>query len=507
MEHSFYDITIVGAGIAGLYTGMRLARSPAYSEQSIGLFEVSERVGGRIKSVSHPNLELPCELGCMRYVTSQRIITNLIENHYALKKQPFDTGYVDNHIYYLRGKHLDTNTWSNVPYVLPETCRDMSPFKILDSIIDDVKKHNDVQSEIKKELIYPHQGHLQGQSLQNIGFANLITASSSHETLKFLCDSGEYYAKTINWNAKEAFPYSQSIGYKAKDDIEYWCVADGFSSLTEKISDEFNRLGGQLHTDRQLRTIEHYDGQLGKYRLVFHDKKNNQEHVIITNKIVLAIPKGPLMNLGWLSGLSELFYGSIFKNLLASVRILPVIRFALLFKTPWWETDFDGLNGHMVTDLPLRHGYYFGSHDSKHTSVFLSTIDMDLTDYWLPYIGHTMESGLLSDATIAELTKQLKIIHRKDDIETPVVGFFSNWLSESYGGGFHAWNPGYCVSTVMESMRKPFAHENIHIIGESFSGLQGWVEGALCTAEKLLHDHFSLGLDEAWLEKDYFYGY
>lgn len=516
MKTQSYDVAIIGGGIAGLYSGMRLKRSALYREKSIAVFEATSRLGGRIKSYYHSDLGNSCELGCMRYLKSQRMMTNLIEKHYQLDIQPFSTGNVDKHFYYLRGQHVDPIKWQ-APYNLPREFHGQSPFRILDHIIDMIKSHNNIPAgttvsaeewaQIKKTIVYPFQGTLFGKKLQDIGFANLISEFTSYETLKFLCDSGEYYAKTINWNASEAFPYSQSIGYKAKDDIEYWCAKNGFSELIEHMSQEFQTLSGSVYENHVLKVIKKHDNKKKQYHLTFSNNKTGETHEIIANHVIFSVPKKPLNDIVWLNELGEQFYSTEFQYLLNSIRILPTIRFALLFKNAWWQKDFDGLNGHMVTDLPLRHGYYFGSTQPDRYSVFLSTVDMDVTDYWLSHIGNHNETGTLSKSALDEIIKQLTIIHKNKNIEQPIAAQFYNWCSRFYGGGFHSWNPNYSVSDVMKAMRKPFQNETIYIIGEGFSGLQGWAEGALCTAEKLMNEHFHLTLNESWLEKDYFYGY
>jgi len=59
---------------------------------------------------------------------------------------------------------------------------------------------------------------------------------------------------------------------------------------------------------------------------------------------------------------------------------------------------------------------------------------------------------------------------------------------------------------VMVFMRKPDVAEQIHICGEAYSGQQGWVEGAICVAEKMLQEHFAMPWP-GWLEKDYYLGW
>jgi len=51
----------------------------------------------------------------------------------------------------------------------------------------------------------------------------------------------------------------------------------------------------------------------------------------------------------------------------------------------------------------------------------------------------------------------------------------------------------------MCQMRKPVAKHDIHIVGEAYSYGQGWVEGALDTAESTLQDFFGLKQPQ-WLK-------
>lgn len=65
---------------------------------------------------------------------------------------------------------------------------------------------------------------------------------------------------------------------------------------------------------------------------------------------------------------------------------------------------------------------------------------------------------------------------------------YQNWGRDPFGGGYHNWFSGYNIESVMKCIRKPWESESIHIIGESFSNLTGWIEGALQTSQRLLTD-------------------
>jgi hypothetical protein len=46
----------------------------------------------------------------------------------------------------------------------------------------------------------------------------------------------------------------------------------------------------------------------------------------------------------------------------------------------------------------------------------------------------------------------------------------------------------------------------VHICGEAYSDQQGWVEGALCVAERMLQEHFGLKWPK-WLDPNYYLGW
>ena len=69
---------------------------------------------------------------------------------------------------------------------------------------------------------------------------------------------------------------------------------------------------------------------------------------------------------------------------------------------------------------------------------------------------------------------------------------YQNWGNDPFGGGYHNWFSGYRVDKVMKCIRKPWSDQNIFIVGESYSNLTGWVEGALQTTENMLFEHYGI---------------
>jgi monoamine oxidase len=57
---------------------------------SVQVFEQSHRIGGRLLSVEPPGIPgVFCELGGMRYLSSQALVRPLVENKLKLETRPF----------------------------------------------------------------------------------------------------------------------------------------------------------------------------------------------------------------------------------------------------------------------------------------------------------------------------------------------------------------------------------------------------------------------------------
>ena len=98
---------------------------------------------------------------------------------------------------------------------------------------------------------------------------------------------------------------------------------------------------------------------------------------------------------------------------------------------------------------------------------------------------------------VDEAHRQMLEIHGRDaaDVPEPYAAAFMNWSNDPYGGGAHFWNVGARSEEVSRRMCKPREDLPVYICGEAWSRAhQGWVEGALISAEMMLQTHF--GLDD-----------
>src|ERR1017187_1057889 len=106
------DVAIVGGGVSGLYSGWRLLTAPNRPEK-VHVFEMSDRIGGRLESIQLPGMHFHGELGGMRYTTQHQIVTALIEKVFSaqLTPVPFSMGDPATHYFYMRTQRFRANAW------------------------------------------------------------------------------------------------------------------------------------------------------------------------------------------------------------------------------------------------------------------------------------------------------------------------------------------------------------------------------------------------------------
>ena len=64
---------------------------------------------------------------------------------------------------------------------------------------------------------------------------------------------------------------------------------------------------------------------------------------------------------------------------------------------------------------------------------------------------------------------------------------FRDWGDDPFGGGWNSWNIGVRSWEVKKKIVNPFGKDRpLYICGEAYSDAQGWVEGALQTADMVL---------------------
>ena len=199
---------------------------------------------------------------------------------------------------------------------------------------------------------------------------------------------------------------------------------------------------------------------------------------------------------------------------LNSVTCEPASKLFLTFAQPWWkkvatppqQTKKTIESGQSSTDLPMRLCYYLGSERTANRCFWPHSATPSPSNIGMAIcpgaaLGNptgrreplkVIQATLLMDpppAMVRDAVRQLRAVH-DFDVPEPLSAAFVNWSADPYGGGFHFWNTHVRSWEVMPRIRRPVPGANVFLCGEAFSAKQGWVEGAIKTAEVDARDLF-----------------
>lgn len=473
------EVAIIGAGTSGLYSAYRLVTDKKYKANDVQIFDLSNKLGGRLESVILPGMDFWGELGGMRYLTSQEIVTTLIEGYKdplnpdkkipvlkdVMTPVPFPMGDPSKLLMYLRKDRCKQDAWTVAQdkgeklitrYYVNEGDIGFSSDQLFNKIIHDVlmadpwvaKTYGHLikgdsplnysfeltsrdWDDIKPKLIYnfPNSPY-DRRKVNDIGFWNLIKDQVSQEGYEFLANAGGYYSNTINWNSAEAFPYM--VGDFSAGTI-YKTIEEGYDSIAYALANSYmEHDGATIWSENKLITFKK-DYALGtshKYELVFLNLKTNKEWRVYANKIILGMPRKSLELLDQNNFFFNINQNSTLNYNIRSVIMEPAFKILMGFPYPWWkELGID--SGHSITDLPMRQCYYFGTDPHTDNSMLLGSYgDMETETFW---------KALSDDKVLFEVkaskSASLKELHQLDDVQATklMVGELMNQLRELHG--------------------------------------------------------------------------
>ncbi len=426
------EVAIVGAGTSGLYSAFRLTTDKKYTGEQLQVFDMNTKIGGRLESVIMPGMDFWGELGGMRYLTSQEIVTTLIEGHplteenlkkripvldYPMTPIPFPMGNPADLLMYLRKERFKQNAWNEAQdagkklqtrYYLNEDDFGYSADQLFNKIIYDVlmadpwfvtNYSNKVShasqyeysfmltsrdwDEVKPYITYCFEGSpYNKRKVNDIGFWNLIKDQVSQEGYEFLANAGGYYSNTINWNSAEAFPYM--VGDFSSNPT-YKTIEEGYDSIAYALANQYlEEEGACIWTENKLLTFnkKHVNSATHKYELVFLNLPSNKQWRVYANSIILGMPRQSLELLDQQNFFFDIDERKELNENIRSVIQEPAFKILMGFEYPWWKKlNID--SGHSITDLPMRQCYYFGTDKTNDNSMLLGSYgDMETETFW-----------------------------------------------------------------------------------------------------------------------------
>jgi monoamine oxidase len=520
-------VAVVGGGVSGVYSAWRLQK--ANPSRKVVVFEASDHIGGRLLSVRPPDIpNMVAELGGMRILPKvQPLIKRLLEvlggelqPNEQIETYDFPVDKPQN-IAYLRGRYLRLSDFAShpdqVPYNLSFLEKGGTAGTILIGAIEqivpgitDSSLNEGQRREMAQRAVFA------GKPLYQQGFWNVLSRVISSEAYMLGMDAGGYNSTLSNWNAADAIPwYLSDFGINP----DYKGFKLGFQRVPESLAKLFRQAGGDIRLNVPLNGFD-----WGDSKVQLHMDSGTVE----ADSLILAMPRRALDLLTPSSPPLQTIQG-----LIGSVTPRPLFKLFTTYRDPWWRaagyTNADGKfvaveSGRTVTDLPVRQTYYWPKDDGKPATDGPSMLMASYDDganigFWdglrprrhqawkvhhevsLPEDPFSGTSGSAdsewsryqaSRQMVAEVNRQLGLIHGL--AYTPEVrnAAFRDWGDDPFGGGWNSWNIGVKSPVVKEQIVQPIAGHPLYICGEAYSDAQGWVEGALQTADLML-DKFGLG--------------
>jgi lysine 2-monooxygenase len=537
------DVAIVGGGISGSYAAWRLAKSKKFKE--VRLYEMSDRIGGRLLSVAMPDMpHVYAELGGKYFSDSQFIVSNLVKD--VLKLEVVSTTYkAANNQMYLRNKHLRISELTDAVR-LPYNLRPNERGKDLDELFAyaverAINKGESLPLNYFTSEQWQHdREHLKVgcEPLYEISIWKLLLEFLSQEAYNLCLDSGYFYSSDLgNWNAAEAIATNMSIPCNS----QWFTLKNGNEQLPKTLAAEFEQYGGEVFYRHCLNKFNrHTSDELIELEFIDIETKLAYPKVLAKH-LVLAMPKRSLELLYQKNQNNFIFQDSKFIENLHTVSICPASKLFLSYEYPWWN-KLGMKHGMSATDLPIRKCSYEGTESenggdlNNHKSLLLaSNPDSRTVSFWRAMLDspeqlqnhqasnnylhekQLSKSFLHSDGTpeqnplratenmIKTTQKQLEALHGIEKVPQPYSALYIDWGKDPYGGGWHSWNPHCKPWDIMKQIRHPLENANVYICGEAYSNRQGWVQGALHSTELMLEENFHLERPE-WLPSNYALG-
>ena len=516
------DVAVVGAGVAGVYSAWRLQQQAdsGVGRHRVGLYEISERIGGRLLSVAPPGMpRTRVELGGMRFPLSHRLVHALVER-LGLVTVPFEVNHGCN-IAYLRGRRLrvaDLVDPDKLPYGL--NARERAGIK--DGITAMAARHL-LESIFKKPIAdlggvawdeLARSVQYDGHKLFDLTMRQVFDRSVSREAYQFAQDSSGYDCIYSTWNAADGFPWKLS-GYGQH--VEYRSLVQGYESLPQAMVKQFLAQGGELNLQHQLLSFDRVQLDDGSTAIELKFLVRGECRSVVARQLILAMPRRSLESLaptGAVLGPDQVHVS----RLIRSVQPIPLRKLALCYRQRWWE-QLGITQGRSVTDLPIRQCYYKASGDGSDAGfvlIYNDGLGSDALDVAARSDQRPFPTSFAADAAamtpwpeyaaptglVMAAHRQLMTMHGLQPCPDlfPYAAAYRDWGDDLYGGGANFWPRHVNSQEVARKIMQPVPDLPVYICGEAYSHAQGWVEGALATAEQVLQRY--LGLQDPSVLRD-----
>lgn len=439
----FYEYIIVGGGIGGLYSAYLLNK--IFGISSILIIEKSDRIGGRVhtifdtescktKSSGSDCKRIPIELGASRITSHHKNVLFLLDK-LNIRDKLVETPKVNKYYYeYDKNKNNTAHT-----------------------LIDDKSVYNKIVSNII-DLVNSNDPYVKTIA-DNYSMYFFIEHFYDTKTAEMIKDQFGYTGDILyqsTHTAVEMFMNEFKIGRK------FYKMEGGLIQIIDKLVENISNDGTQIMINNELIDVVENKHSNGKYTCKITDETSIKN--INTNNIIFALTRFDLLKIPFLNT------SKIFRSLNSSVMNKQLMRIYAFFpktENNWYDDIENIISNSLIRQIKPT--------EKENGLIMISYSD-------------TINAEALNNLCInnyelfkKEVMTDLRRLFPEKDIPDPIRLHYKFWET-----GTHIWKPSHDVDEISEKIMRPFVDKNMYIVGEVFSPLHNWMEGALISVNKLM---------------------
>lgn len=530
------DVAIVGAGPGGTYSAYRLRDTG----KNIGLFEYSDRVGGRQYDIHVPGSQSKVQpMGAMRFIEGTHPIVRRVINELRLATSKFveGAGRLGRAQFMLKGRAYSKQATINgsVPYDLTQEDHherrvnngSLAAFYLLEltgyPVGDEALTAKELMRlKIKEGFRFAPYG---GKFLYQLTFDQAIGLVASNDAIEFI-KAITSFKFPFHSGVSAAVWFDMELGKNTFGDGLYQ-IDKGAMAMSKGLKDRFIR--AKSNTNKEFYNHQLIEINSDKSNTVVLTFKHHQKKTrVCAKQVILALPVYALRKIKWRPLQETDVYDTITPEHASKVFMTFDERWWLKEKTPEQpSTERDQHYGNRVMkgSAPFSMMYDFGNitdptDSSKQRYILLAsygdgkttddlqhhqtgrTLDGSATgeqrvteDMW-SYLFRSLVTSICTIGTtpIQETNCTSDLFRKFEQGLSPKTSVAQFWNKYPFGGGWVTQKAGFDWRNITKAQRKPSPGHQVYVVGADYSlgTFGGWTEGAFQTADEVLEEYFNV---------------
>lgn len=445
------NILIVGGGIGGVHTAYQLAKK---GEESVCLFELENRLGGRILDVSFDGKETSPRIG----VGARRILTG-----HSLFELAKELGIIFNEplnrrdLIFARGQHAESK--DELAKLAFPSLVSLDKTSQKDTEVEDAL-YNRLKQVAKQQT--PDFPSFVKTTVDPEGYHYLLDVSRFRGDFQYPIDTKSY----LDWLKEES----------KFDNAKLIYPVGGMGEFINRMAKTAEANGVRIFTSQPVKKLSH--GYTGYVAIT-------PNYEINANRVILAVNATKLISI----------HGDVTDKIVKSAQFqqllgIPVVTVTQWWPNPWWKNAYLGkeisrvwTTDHCINLMEIPNDDYGGRQRVTRT---VYSDEMTCVALWQKLYEISVQ------AVETETIRELSVIFPDVKIPNPLKTYVKVWPDAWYW--LKAGSP-FTNCDIAHWAVKPIIGESIYLVGESYNPQRAtWSDGAISSSNAALNAGFGFQL-------------